>query len=577
MSLVEIDGATLRYGALTALSGLDLRLEPGEVLGLLGHNGAGKTTTIKLVLGLLAPSEGRVRVLGHDARSLEARRQLGYLPENVTFYPQLSGAETLRHFARLKGVAPAEAARLLEQVGLGHAARRRLKTYSKGMRQRLGLAQALLGEPRLLLLDEPTVGLDPLATVELYQLLDRLRGQGTGIVLCSHVLPGVETHIDRAAILAGGRLQVAGSLAELRRKAALPTRVRLASPHNPQWLEGWRRAGLAARRLDGQRIEVLLDDAERDCVLEALLAAREFDLEVLPPSLEDLYRHHMSPRPRRSHAMPVVWTIARKELADGLRNRWLLAISLLFALLSVGIAWFGAAAAGQVGFTSVPATVASLTSLATFLMPLIALLPAYDAIVGEEEGGTLLLLLTYPLGRGQLLLGKFLGHGLILALATLIGFGSAALAILVLVPEVEAATLLGAFGRFMGSSLLLGCVFLALAYALSSRAGEKSSAAGQALGLWFFFVLLFDLALLAILVLSQGHLSPRLLPWLLLLNPTDVYRLINLSGFDAAAAGGVVPLASDLPVSASALWLALALWAGAALALAHGLFRRRPI
>ncbi|MBF3101759.1 ATP-binding cassette domain-containing protein, partial [Pseudomonas aeruginosa] len=108
------------------------------------------------------------------------------------------------------------AARLLEQVGLGHAARRRLKTYSKGMRQRLGLAQALLGEPRLLLLDEPTVGLDPLATVELYQLLDRLRGQGTGIVLCSHVLPGVETHIDRAAILAGGRLQVAGSLAELR-------------------------------------------------------------------------------------------------------------------------------------------------------------------------------------------------------------------------------------------------------------------------------------------------------------------------------------------------------------------------
>ncbi len=266
--------------------------------------------------------------------------------------------------------------------------------------------------------------------------------------------------------------------------------------------------------------------------------------------------------------MPVVWTIARKELADGLRNRWLLAISLLFALLSVGIAWFGAAAAGQVGFTSVPATVASLTSLATFLMPLIALLLAYDAIVGEEEGGTLLLLLTYPLGRGQVLLGKFLGHGLILALATLIGFGSAALAILVLVPEVEAAILLGAFGRFMGSSLLLGCVFLALAYALSSRAGEKSSAAGQALGLWFFFVLLFDLALLLILVLSQGHLSPRLLPWLLLLNPTDLYRLINLSGFDAAAAGGVVPLASDLPVSASALWLALALWACAALALA---------
>ena len=129
--------------------------------------------------------------------------------------------------------------------------------------------------------------------------------------------------------------------------------------------------------------------------------------------------------------MKQIFNIARKEFSDGLRNRWMLAISLLFAVLAVGIAWFGAAASGQVGFTSIPATIASLASLATFLMPLIALLLAYDAIVGEEEGGTLMLLLTYPLTRSQLLLGKFLGHGMILGLATLIGFGSAALAIAV--------------------------------------------------------------------------------------------------------------------------------------------------
>ena len=293
MSLVEIDGATLRYGALTALSGLDLRLEPGEVLGLLGHNGAGKTTTIKLVLGLLAPSEGRVRVLGHDARSLEARRQLGYLPENVTFYPQLSGAETLRHFARLKGVAPAEAARLLEQVGLGHAARRRLKTYSKGMRQRLGLAQALLGEPQLLLLDEPTVGLDPLATIELYQWLDRLRAQGTGIILCSHVLPGVESHIDRAAILAKGRLLTAGSLADLRRNAGLPVRIRYAGKPDSDWPQHWRTVGHEVTALDGRRLELRVDEGRQHEVLSVLLAEHAQELEVLPPSLEDLYRHHM--------------------------------------------------------------------------------------------------------------------------------------------------------------------------------------------------------------------------------------------------------------------------------------------
>jgi Cu-processing system permease protein len=275
--------------------------------------------------------------------------------------------------------------------------------------------------------------------------------------------------------------------------------------------------------------------------------------------------------------MTQIWNIARKELSDGLRNRWLLAISLLFAVLAVGIAWLGAAASGQLGFTSIPATIASLASLATFLVPLIALLLAYDAIVGEDEGGTLMLLLTYPLGRGQLLLGKFVGHGLILALATLIGFGCAALAIAVLVEDVELGLLAWAFGRFMLSSTLLGWVFLAMAYVLSSAASEKSSAAGLALGLWFLFVLVFDLALLALLVLSEGKFNPDLLPWLLLLNPADVYRLINLSGFEGGgSAVGVMALGGDLPVDGLLLWLCLLLWVGAPLLLAYWVFLRRP-
>lgn len=274
--------------------------------------------------------------------------------------------------------------------------------------------------------------------------------------------------------------------------------------------------------------------------------------------------------------MNQIWNIARKEFSDGLRNRWLLAISLLFAVLAVGIAWLGAAASGQLGFTSIPATIASLASLATFLVSLIALLLAYDAIVGEDEAGTLMLLLTYPLGRGQLLLGKFVGHGLILALATLIGFGCAALAIAVLVADVDLSLLVWAFARFMLSSTLLGWVFLAMAYVLSSKVTEKSSAAGLALGLWFLFVLVFDLALLALLVLSQGKFNPDLLPWLLLLNPTDVYRLINLSGFEGSGnAAGVMALGSDLPVASGLLWVCLLLWVVAPLALAFGVFRRR--
>lgn len=274
--------------------------------------------------------------------------------------------------------------------------------------------------------------------------------------------------------------------------------------------------------------------------------------------------------------MNPVWNMARKEFSDGLRNRWLLAISLLFAVLAIGIAWLGAAASGQLGFTSVPATVASLSSLATFLMPLIALLLAYDAIVGEDENGTLLLLLTYPLGRGQLLLGKFVGHGLILSLATLIGFGCATLAIALLVDDVELGLLLWAFGRFMLSSSLLGWVFLGLAYVLSSLSTQKSTAAGLALGVWFFFVLVFDLVLLALLVLSEGRFSPDLLPWLLLFNPTDVYRLINLSGFDGVSSGAsVMTLGSDLPVSGPVLWLCLGVWMAVPLGLAYRLFERR--
>lgn len=274
--------------------------------------------------------------------------------------------------------------------------------------------------------------------------------------------------------------------------------------------------------------------------------------------------------------MNQILIVAGKELSDGLRNKWLLAITLLFAALAVGISWFGAAASGQVGFTNLPATIASLASLATFLVPLIALLLAYDAIVGEEEGGTLMLLLAYPLTRIQLLMGKFVGQGAILAIATLIGFGSAALAIALLVPDVSLFSLLAAFVRFIFSSILLGWVFLAFAYLLSSLVVEKSSAAGMALGVWFIFVLVFDLLLLTLLVVSEGKLSPELIPWLLLLNPTDVFRLINLFGFESAASSfGVMSLAKDLPVGISFLWLSLVAWLAGILAAAFWVFNRR--
>lgn len=276
--------------------------------------------------------------------------------------------------------------------------------------------------------------------------------------------------------------------------------------------------------------------------------------------------------------MNSIWTIARKELSDSFRNRWLIAIALVFATLALGIAWFGAAASGQVGYASTPATIASLASLGIFLIPLIALLLAYDAIVGEEEGGTLLLLMTYPLNRGQLLFGKFLGHGLTLALATLIGFGVAGVAIALLVPDVAIGALALAMLRFIVSTTLLGWGFIALAYVVSVRVSEKPVAAGLALAIWFFFVLIFDLMLLGTLVASQGEFNPDLLPWLLLLNPTDIYRLLNIVTFsDGAQLSGVLSLGADLPIGPSGLWLALVLWFVIPLTGAWALFRRRRI
>jgi Cu-processing system ATP-binding protein len=295
MNVVDLEGVSQRYGHTTVLHQLSLSLAEGEVLGLFGHNGAGKTTSMKLVLGLLQASEGQVRVFGRLPSDPNVRRLLGYLPENVTFYPQMSGLETLRHFARLKGAAFAQVDGLLEEVGLAGTAHRRVKTYSKGMRQRLGLAQALLGEPRLLLLDEPTVGLDPIATQDLYRLLDRLRSQGTSVILCSHVLPGVEAHINRAAILTQGRLLALGSLRSLREEAGLPTLIRANGlKHAGPLQASWNIAGHVTQRWGVEGLEVAALNGSKLGLLRQLLNEDEpADVEITPPSLEDLYRYYM--------------------------------------------------------------------------------------------------------------------------------------------------------------------------------------------------------------------------------------------------------------------------------------------
>ncbi|BAZ92831.1 nitrous oxide reductase maturation protein NosF [Thiohalobacter thiocyanaticus] len=292
---LEFTDVTKDYAGFKALDGLSFKVQPGEVLGLLGHNGAGKTTSMKLVLGVIAPTQGDIRVLGESSTghaSDRLRRALGYLPENVSFYPQLTGREVLRYFARLKGAALHAVDELLERVGLSAAADRRIRTYSKGMRQRIGLAQALLGRPRLLLLDEPTAGLDPQVTREFYRMIDDLRGQGVSILISSHVLPGVEAHIDRAAILGRGRLLALGSLAELRDRARLPLRIRVqGEPDRDQAVELLRPLGFEPCP-PGPVLELQGDPERKLEAVRALLALPGVtDFELIQPALEDLYAH----------------------------------------------------------------------------------------------------------------------------------------------------------------------------------------------------------------------------------------------------------------------------------------------
>ncbi|MCW9012492.1 MAG: ABC transporter permease [Gammaproteobacteria bacterium] len=268
--------------------------------------------------------------------------------------------------------------------------------------------------------------------------------------------------------------------------------------------------------------------------------------------------------------------VAGKEYRDGWRNRWVLAITAVFALFAFAIAYFGAAASGQVGFTSLATTIVSLASLAVFLIPLIALLLGYDTIVGEENQGTLLLLLSYPISRWQLLTGKLCGQGAILASATFIGFGAAGVAIASFTGQAQATEIWRAFGVFVGSAILLGWVFLALAYLISVMATDKGRAAGVALITWFFFVLIFDLGMLGILVMTSGQDGGDLLAYLLLLNPTDIFRLINLAGFESTRAYvGLLAVADDQLLSPLTLTFALAAWVVVPFSIAVWLFARR--
>jgi len=275
--------------------------------------------------------------------------------------------------------------------------------------------------------------------------------------------------------------------------------------------------------------------------------------------------------------MNAIFAVANKEFYDGLRNRWVLSICIIFSILAIGLAYFGAAAAGKVGFTSLSSTIVSLASLAVFIIPLIALMLAYDGIVGEDENGTLLLLMTYPLSRWQLLLGKMLGQGLVMAFSTIIGFGSSAVMMGLFSDTTSWSELIAPYTVFILSAVLLGWIFIAMAYVISTSVSEKSKAAGIALIIWFLFVLVFDLGLLGLLVGTQGNVDETLFPYLLLLNPTDIFRLVNITYFAEQNLTGLLAIAQQTQFSLISLFSGLLVWLALPMTLALTIFNRRGL
>ncbi len=275
--------------------------------------------------------------------------------------------------------------------------------------------------------------------------------------------------------------------------------------------------------------------------------------------------------------MTAVAAIAGREVLAGIRNRWMLAASLLLGVLALTLAFVGSTPAGPVAASRLAITVVSLSSLSVFLVPLIGLLVSYDTLVGEVERGTMPLLMTYPVTRWRIVLGKFAGQVAILAIATVIGFGVAAL--ITGLGDGGDAEAWRAFGVMVGGSILLGAAFIALGTLFSAVVAERGTAAGASAAAWLVFVVLFDMALLAILVADEGQVvSGDLFRVLLLLNPTDVYRMLTLSGSETVGAlSGMAGVSAEAAFGHALLLPVMVLWIAVPLALAGLLFGRKEL
>ncbi|WP_037410856.1 MULTISPECIES: ABC transporter ATP-binding protein [Shewanella] len=286
---VKLTDVSLRYNDFTALNHVSFEVNAGQTMALLGHNGAGKSSLIKIILGLIIPTSGTAKVMGQCAHANQQKSSinLGYLPEDVSFYDKLSGREVLGYFGALKGVSLARIDALIEEFGLGYAQHRQLKTYSKGMKQRLGVAQAILSQPKILLLDEPTVGLDPQASQFLYGKINELKQAGCAVVISTHELSLVESHLDTALIMARGKRRALGTCAELRKASSLKSSIHFDD------LAQRVKSNAYLQQFYQQGMLQFDSSAKAEIVKHLVTQCQVFDFDIKEPRLEDIYHELM--------------------------------------------------------------------------------------------------------------------------------------------------------------------------------------------------------------------------------------------------------------------------------------------
>jgi ABC-2 type transport system ATP-binding protein len=301
-NVIEVQGLTKRYNEATVVNAISFSVARGEIFGLLGPNGAGKTTTILMLLGLSDISAGQARVLGFDPvrEPLAVKRRVGYLPDQVGFYDNLSASDNLRYTARLMGLEREERERKIAQslahVGLGEVVDRPVDTFSRGMRQRLGLAEILMKDAQIAILDEPTSGLDPQATAELLQIIRNLKDQGVSVLLSSHLLDRVQSICDRVALFNQGNIELLGTVAELGRQV-LGIGYYVDVEAEGQGLADKLRAVRGVKTVEtaaGNHMRIYAESDVRSDAAAAVIAAggRLLRLSVETPSLDQIYNRY---------------------------------------------------------------------------------------------------------------------------------------------------------------------------------------------------------------------------------------------------------------------------------------------